>query len=105
MRLPLQNAPHELRLLAGWMNSWTGVAAVIIGMRVQGSDVEVKEFLDGWRVTFYPIGIAHSWRRARHSSRRRGALSSTPRGGRRFIGRNDVPARSGMGRRRIANQH
>ena len=25
MRLPLQDAPHELRLLSGWMNSWTGV--------------------------------------------------------------------------------
>ena len=29
-------------------------------MRAQGSDLELKEFPDGWRATFYPIGIAHS---------------------------------------------
>ena len=52
--------PGEIRLLARWMDSWTGLGAVVVGMRAQGSDVELKEFPDGWRATVYPIGIAHS---------------------------------------------
>lgn len=46
----------------------------------QGSDLELKHFAYSWRVNFSPIGIAHSASRARHSSRRRGALCSGRRG-------------------------
>jgi len=53
-------APSEIQILAQWMNSWTGLGAMAVGMRAQGSDLELKEFPDGWRATFYPIGIAHS---------------------------------------------
>ena len=52
-------APREIRVLARWMNSWTGLGAVVVGMRAQESDLELKEFPYGWRATFYPIGIAH----------------------------------------------
>ncbi len=48
------------RLDAAWMNSWTGVGAVVKGMTAQGFDVELKQFPDGWRANFYPVGTAHS---------------------------------------------
>ena len=36
MRLPRNYAPREVRILARWMNSWTGVGAVVVGMAAQG---------------------------------------------------------------------
>src|SRR5262249_5496794 len=59
VQLPPEQA-HEIRTLAAWMKTWTGLGAVVVGMRAQGSDVELKEYPDGWRATFYPVGIAHS---------------------------------------------
>jgi hypothetical protein len=29
-------------------------------MTAQGFNVELKEFPEGWRANFYPVGIAHS---------------------------------------------
>src|SRR5206468_6157043 len=60
MQLQSSEPPAEIRMLGRWLNSWTGLGAVVIGMRAQSSDVELNEFPDGWRATFYPIGIAHS---------------------------------------------
>lgn len=35
------------------MNSWAGLGDVIVGMQAQGFDVELKQFPDAWRATFY----------------------------------------------------
>ncbi len=47
-------------MLARWLNSWPGLGAVVFGMNAQGFNVELKEFPEGWRANFYPVGIAHS---------------------------------------------
>jgi len=60
MQLESSEPPAEIRMLGRWLDSWPGLGAVVIGMRAQGSDVELREFPDGWPATFYPIGIAHS---------------------------------------------
>jgi hypothetical protein len=46
--------------LAGWLNSWSGLGAILVGMTAQGFNVELKEFPSGWRANFYPVGLAHS---------------------------------------------
>ena len=53
-------APRVAVALARWMESWTGLGAVAAGMTAQGFNVELKEFPEGWRANFYPVGIAHS---------------------------------------------
>ena len=53
-------APPAVLMLARWLNSWPGLGAVVFGMNAQGFNVELKEFPDGWRANFYPVGIAHS---------------------------------------------
>jgi hypothetical protein len=52
--------PPALTTLKGWLNSWAGIGAIIGGMTRQGFNVEVRQFPQGWRVNFYPAGLAHS---------------------------------------------
>jgi hypothetical protein len=52
--------PPVAVLLATWLDSWRGVGALLAGMTAQGYNVEIKEFPEGWRANFYPVGIAHS---------------------------------------------
>jgi hypothetical protein len=52
--------PPAAGILTGWLDSWFGVGAVLGGMTAQGYNVELKEFPEGWRASFYPVGVAHS---------------------------------------------
>ncbi len=54
---PSSPALHTLRR---WLDSWPGIGAVLVGMTAQGFNVELRQFPDGWRVNFHPVGIAHS---------------------------------------------
>jgi|ERR1043166_5776640 hypothetical protein len=56
----LRQEPAALTTLKHWLNSWSGIGAVIAGMTRQGFNVEARQFPEGWRVNFYPAGIAHS---------------------------------------------
>lgn len=53
-------APPAAGVLSRWLDSWRGVGAVLVGMTAQGFNVELKQFPEGWRANFYPVGIAHS---------------------------------------------
>ena len=44
---------------SAWLDSWRGLGAVAVGMTAQGFNVELKEFPEGWRANFDPVGIAH----------------------------------------------
>jgi hypothetical protein len=55
-----QPPPPAVAALGRWMHSWPGLGAVVAGMTAQGFNVELKEFPEGWRANFYPVGIAHS---------------------------------------------
>ena len=52
--------PAVARTLETWLNSWSGMGAVLNGMTAPGFNVELREFPLGWRASFYPVGLAHS---------------------------------------------
>ena len=59
LRLP-PRAP-ELQLLHRWLDSWTGVGLIAVGLHRQGWDLQLTQHGDGnWRATFYVTGAAHS---------------------------------------------
>jgi hypothetical protein len=49
-----------LGALSGWLNTWAGLAAIVAGIGAQGFNAELKQYAGGWRVTFYPVGLAPS---------------------------------------------
>jgi hypothetical protein len=60
----LQLSPRalELRLLHRWMDSWTGVGLIAVGLHRPGCDLQLTQYGDGnWRATFYITGAAHSF--------------------------------------------
>ncbi len=52
--------PAVASALARWLDSWSGVGAIVAGMHAQGFDIELKQFPFGWRANYYPVGTAHS---------------------------------------------
>ena len=44
-----------------WLDSWTGVGLIAVGLHRQGWDLQLTQYGDGnWRATFYVTGQAHS---------------------------------------------
>jgi hypothetical protein len=53
--------PQVMTTLARWMDSWTGIGAVVVGMAAQGCDLQLTEYAgENWRATFFVTGMAHS---------------------------------------------
>jgi hypothetical protein len=51
----------ELRLVREWLDSWTGIGLVIVGMTWQGYDLQLTAYAgQDWRANFFPAGLAHS---------------------------------------------
>jgi hypothetical protein len=57
--LPLYDrALHALRT---WLDSWTGIGHVAVGMARHGYDLQLTRYDErGWRATFYTSGMEHS---------------------------------------------
>ena len=56
----LPRAP-ELRLLRQWLDTWTGLGAIVAGLHRLGWDLQLTQYGDDtWRATFYVTGQAHS---------------------------------------------
>src|SRR5215475_6420479 len=52
--------PRPLALRT-WLDSWTGIGHVAVGMHRQGYDLQLTQYDDrGWRATFYTTGLEHS---------------------------------------------
>ena len=44
-----------------WLDSWSGIGLIAIGLHRQGWDLQLTQYGDGnWRATFYVTGAAHS---------------------------------------------
>jgi hypothetical protein len=54
------NAP-ELRLIREWLNNWSGIGLIVVGMAWQGWDLQLTAYSGrDWRANFFPVSIAHS---------------------------------------------
>jgi hypothetical protein len=48
---------NRLAFLCDWLDNWTGVGLVAVGMARQGYDLQLTRYGgEGWRATFYPEG-------------------------------------------------
>ena len=59
----LHRPPYDSALwaLRTWLDSWTGIGRVAVGMHRQGYDLQLTQYDDrGWRATFYTTGMEHS---------------------------------------------
>jgi hypothetical protein len=52
---------RSLWALRAWLDSWTGIGHVAVGMARQGYDLQLTRYDEkGWRATFYTTGMEHS---------------------------------------------
>ena len=59
--LPRSSYHRSLWALRIWLDSWSGIGHVAVGMARQGYDLQLTRYDDrGWRVTFYTTGMEHS---------------------------------------------
>ena len=55
--LQLPPRAPELRHLHRWLDSWTGVGLIAVGLHRQGWDLQLTQYGDGkWRATFCVTG-------------------------------------------------
>src|SRR5213594_2370911 len=43
---------RELAIIHAWLDSWSGLGAVVVGMQRHGYDVTLTHDRNGWRATF-----------------------------------------------------
>jgi len=52
---------RALHALRSWLDSWSGIGHVTVGMARQGYDLQLTRYDEkGWRATFYTNGMEHS---------------------------------------------
>ena len=58
-RIPADMAP-VFQGLHRWLDSWRGIGDLVTGMNRQAYDLELTQYPDGWRCTFFVTGREHS---------------------------------------------
>jgi hypothetical protein len=59
--LPSRSDQREVGMLRRWLDTWTGLGLVVVGMARQGYDLQLTRYAEqGWRANFHAAGIAHS---------------------------------------------
>jgi hypothetical protein len=57
----LPSYDRALHALRSWLDSWSGIGHVAVGMAHQGFDLQLTRYDEkGWRATFYTRGMEHS---------------------------------------------
>jgi hypothetical protein len=57
----LPSYDRALHALRSWLDSWSGIGHVAVGMAHQGYDLQLTRYDErGWRATFYTSGMEHS---------------------------------------------
>jgi hypothetical protein len=52
---------RALWALRTWLDSWSGIGRIAVGMAHQGFDLQLTRYDErGWRATFYTTGMEHS---------------------------------------------
>ena len=58
--LPRPSYDRALHALRTWLDSWSGIGHVTVGMARQGYDLQLTRYDErGWRATFYTTGMEH----------------------------------------------
>jgi hypothetical protein len=58
---PMPSYDRALWALRSWLDSWSGIGRVAVGMHRQGYDLQLTQYDErGWRATFYTTGMEHS---------------------------------------------
>jgi hypothetical protein len=81
--LPMPSYDRALHALCTWLDSWSGIGHVTVGMARQGFDLQLTRYDEkGWRATFYTTGWSTRLRArlALRGSGRRGTRRSGRRG-------------------------
>ena len=59
--LPRPSYDRALHALRAWLDCWSGIGHVVVGMARQGYDLQLTRYdARGWRATFYTTGMEHS---------------------------------------------
>jgi hypothetical protein len=59
--MPPASYDRALHALRAWLDSWSGIGRVAVGMAHQGYDLQLTRYDEtGWRATFYTTGTEHS---------------------------------------------
>ena len=59
--LPRPSYDRALWALRYWLDCWSGIGHVVVGMARQGYDLQLTRYDEkGWRATFYVTGMEHS---------------------------------------------
>jgi len=59
--LPRPSYDRSLWALRTWLDSWSGIGRIAVGMAHQGFDLQLTRYDErGWRATFYTTGMEHS---------------------------------------------
>ena len=59
--LPTPPRDYSLGALRTWLDSWSAIGHVAVGMARQGFDLQLTRYDErGWRATFFASGIEHS---------------------------------------------
>jgi hypothetical protein len=52
---------RALHVLRSYLDSWSGIGRIAVGMAHQGFDLQLSRYDErGWRATFYTTGMEHS---------------------------------------------
>jgi hypothetical protein len=90
--LPRPSYDRALHALRSWLDSWSGIGHVTVGMARQGFDLQLPRYdKKGWRATFYTTGMEHSptnatgtaWERTPWHATQRAAWEALDRASRR----------------------
>ena len=58
--LSIPSHDRALWALRTWLDSWSGIGHVAVGIHRQGYDLQLTQYDDrGWRATFYTTGMEH----------------------------------------------
>jgi hypothetical protein len=59
--LPKPSSDRALWALRSYLDSWSGIGRIAVGMAHQGFDLQLTRYDErGWRATFYTTGMEHS---------------------------------------------
>src|ERR1700757_5199161 len=91
----MPSSDRALHPLRSWLDSWSGIGHVAVGMARQGYDLQLTQYDErGWRATFYTTGMEHSptsatgagWERTPWRANAAGGVGRTQEGRPRGLG-------------------